>query len=74
MGQISRGRPENATGDLFGRQPSKATVAATRSLPKQRMTVEPFEFSPDGISPRSIEEIPRWLRFSSVGPVDTKVK
>lgn len=52
--------------DLFGAGPSKASADARRSLPKQRMTIEPFAFAPgDECEPRGIESIPEWLRFET---------
>lgn len=47
--------------DLFGGQPSRMTAAARRSVPKQPMHVEPFEFNPGPeCVPKSEAELPDW--------------
>lgn len=50
--------------DLFAAGPSKPSVDARRSMPKQRMVVEAFTFAggPE-CEPRDVSTVPAWLRF-----------
>lgn len=51
--------------DLFPAAPSRASPDARRSMPKERMVVEAFEFDEvdPRTEPRGIEAVPEFLRF-----------
>lgn len=57
--------------DLFKRGPSKASVAARRSLPVRPMTIEPFDFAASH-DPRAVPQpdviIPDELRLPTDDP------